>query len=75
MIAGSLLEDLRACGVTRFQVFEFAGHMTDDDGFHVIAPRDEIASSLGCLRRKLPAGVHIKPYAAMAWPERQAGSG
>lgn len=68
-VEGSILEDLKTCGVTRFDVFDFTGWQTDTDEFHVVAPRAEVTSSLGCLKGKLPAGVHVERYQPTAWPE------
>lgn len=69
VIEGSLMEDLRRCGVTRFKVFNYSGRLTDTDGFHVIAPRREVHASLRCLRGKLPTDTQIRPYLRSEWPE------
>ncbi|MBB5716779.1 hypothetical protein [Sphingomonas aerophila] len=71
IIEGSVLEDLLVCGVRKFEVFDFTGLLTDTDGFHVIAPRSEIVAARDCLKRKLPAGTHIKSYDPAGWPEGQ----
>jgi len=69
VIEGSLMEDLGTCGVTRFEVFNYPGRLTDTDAFHVIAPRQEVQPSLRCLRGKLPTGTQIRPYLRSEWPE------
>lgn len=71
VIEGSVMEDLRNCGIKQFEVFDFTGQLTDIDGFHVIAPRSEVIASHNCLKQKLPAGTHIKPYDPAGWPEGQ----